>query len=104
MAPTRPAMLSTPSRTSAPIRCANALVIGPAGAGKSVLLAMMALQFRRYENNQIFAFDFGGSIRAAMLAMDGDWHNLGGNASSGQGPEDPLALLTLADLSDDVDA
>lgn len=82
----------------------HTLVIGPTGAGKSVLLAMMALQFRRYENNQIFAFDFGGSIRAAMLAMDGDWHNLGGNASSGQGPDDPLALLTLADLSDDDDA
>ncbi|RVD43453.1 conjugal transfer protein TrbE, partial [Mesorhizobium sp. M4B.F.Ca.ET.019.03.1.1] len=49
----------------------HTLVVGPTGAGKSVLLAMMALQFRRYENNQIFAFDFGGSIRAAMLAMDG---------------------------------
>jgi type IV secretion/conjugal transfer VirB4 family ATPase len=81
----------------------HTLVVGPTGAGKSVLLAMMALQFRRYENNQVFAFDFGGSIRAAMLAMGGDWHNLGGNASSGQGPVDQLALLTLADLSDDVD-
>ena len=27
---------------------------------------------------QIFAFDFGGSIRAAALAMGGDWHDLGG--------------------------
>lgn len=82
----------------------HTLVIGPTGAGKSVLLALMALQFRRYENNQIFAFDFGGSIRAAILAMGGDWHNLGSNASSGQGAVDPLALLTLADLSDDIDA
>ena len=80
----------------------HTLVVGPTGAGKSVLLAMMALQFRRYENNQVFAFDFGGSIRAAMLAMGGDWHNLGDNASSGQGPVDQLARLTLADLSDDV--
>ncbi|TIS88359.1 conjugal transfer protein TrbE [Mesorhizobium sp.] len=82
----------------------HTLVVGPTGAGKSVLLALMALQFRRYENNQVFAFDFGGSIRAAMLAMDGDWHNLASNAASGQGPDDPLALLTLADLSDDVAA
>jgi len=29
----------------------------------------MALQFRRYAGAQVFAFDFGGSIRAAALAM-----------------------------------
>ena len=38
----------------------------------------MALQFRRYPGAQVFAFDFGGSIRAAALAMGGDWHDLGG--------------------------
>ena len=54
------------------------LVVGPTGAGKSVLLAFMALQFRRYAGAQVFAFDFGGSIRAATLAMGGDWHDLGG--------------------------
>ncbi|MER8780161.1 conjugal transfer protein TrbE [Mesorhizobium sp. M1006] len=80
----------------------HTLVIGPTGAGKSVLLAMIALQFRRYEHSQVFAFDFGGSIRAAMLAMHGDWHDLGRNAGTGQGADDPLPLLTLADLSDDV--
>ncbi len=47
----------------------HTLVVGPTGAGKSVLLAVMALQFRRYANSQVFAFDFGGSIRAAALAM-----------------------------------
>lgn len=80
----------------------HTLVIGPTGAGKSVLLAMIALQFRRYQNSQLFAFDFGGSIRAAMLAMNGDWHSLGSNAESGQVSDDPLPLLTLADLSSDV--
>lgn len=80
----------------------HTLVIGPTGAGKSVLLAMIALQFRRYEHSQVFAFDFGGSIRAAMLAMHGDWHDLGRNAGTGQEADDPLPLLTLADLSDDV--
>ncbi|MER9132164.1 conjugal transfer protein TrbE [Mesorhizobium sp. M0768] len=80
----------------------HTLVIGPTGAGKSVLLAMIALQFRRYEHSQVFAFDFGGSIRAAILAMHGDWHDLGRNAGTGQGADDPLPLLTLADLSDDV--
>jgi len=43
-----------------------------------VLLALIALQFRRYPASQVFAFDFGGSIRAAALAMGGDWHDLGG--------------------------
>src|SRR4029077_5791640 len=40
------------------------LVVGPTGAGKSVLLALLALQFRRYRGARVFAFDFGGSIRA----------------------------------------
>src|SRR3546814_6497015 len=43
----------------------------------------MALQFRRYERSQVFAFDFGGSIRVAALAMRGDWHDLGGGLTDG---------------------
>ncbi|MGX5805132.1 conjugal transfer protein TrbE [Bradyrhizobium sp. Arg314] len=89
---------STPFRFSLHVGdVGHTLVVGPTGAGKSVLLALMALQFRRYPDNQVFAFDFGGSIRAAVLAMGGDWQNLGGNPSG-----DPLALLSLADLSGDV--
>lgn len=61
----------------------HTLVVGPTGAGKSVLLALMALQFRRYPHSQVFAFDFGGSIRAAALAVCGDWHDLGGSLSDG---------------------
>ncbi|AGB43409.1 hypothetical protein Mesau_00926 [Mesorhizobium australicum WSM2073] len=45
--------------------------------------APMALQFRRYSQAQVFAFDFGGSIRAAALAMGGDWHDLGGDLTDG---------------------
>jgi type IV secretion system protein VirB4 len=70
---------STPFRFSLHVGdVGHALIIGPTGAGKSVLLALMALQFRRYPGAQIFAFDFGGSIRAAALAMGGDWQDLGG--------------------------
>jgi type IV secretion system protein TrbE len=61
----------------------HTLVVGPTGAGKSVLLALMALQFRRYPGAQVFAFDFGGSIRTATLAMGGDWHDLGGGLTDG---------------------
>ncbi|MCL2713233.1 MAG: conjugal transfer protein TrbE [Alphaproteobacteria bacterium] len=65
----------------------HTLIVGPTGSGKSVLLALMALQFRRYEGAQIFAFDFGGSIRAAALSMGGDWHDLGGQLSALEDPD-----------------
>ncbi|MGO4830685.1 conjugal transfer protein TrbE [Rhizobiaceae sp. 2RAB30] len=57
------------------------MLVGPTGAGKSVLLALMAMQFRRYGKSQVFVFDFGGSIRASTLAMGGDWQDLGGALS-----------------------
>ena len=76
----------------------HTLVVGPTGAGKSVLLALMALQFRRYPGNQVFAFDFGGSIRAAALAMGGDWHDLGGALSDDA--TEPVALQPLAGIDD----
>jgi type IV secretion/conjugal transfer VirB4 family ATPase len=76
----------------------HTLVVGPTGAGKSVLLALMALQFRRYAGAQIFAFDFGGSIRAACLAMGGDWHDLGG--ALGDELAEPVALQPLARIDD----
>ena len=46
----------------------HTLVVGPTGAGKSVLLSLIALQFRRYPDAQITFFDKGGSARAAVLA------------------------------------
>jgi type IV secretion/conjugal transfer VirB4 family ATPase len=76
----------------------HTLVVGPTGAGKSVLLALMALQFRRYARSRVFAFDFGGSIRAAALAMGGDWHDLGGALSDDA--TEPVALQPLAAVDD----
>ena len=76
----------------------HTLVVGPTGAGKSVLLALMALQFRRYSQAQVFAFDFGGSIRAAALAMDGDWHDLGGGLTDGS--DASISLQPLARIHD----
>ena len=86
---------STPFRFSLHVGdVGHTLVVGPTGAGKSVLLAVMAMQFRRYARAQVFAFDFGGSIRAAALAMGGDWHDLGGNLS--EDAAEPVALQPLA--------
>ncbi len=88
---------STPFRLSLHVGdVGHTLVVGPTGAGKSVLLALMALQFRRYARSQVFAFDFGGSIRAAALAMGGDWHDLGGGLTEGSDVSvslQPLALI-----------
>lgn len=88
---------STPFRFSTHVGdVGHTLVIGPTGAGKSVLLALMALQFRRYTHAQVFAFDFGGSIRTAVLAMGGDWHDAGGLLSE----DEPVALQPLALIDD----
>jgi len=90
---------STPFRFSLHVGdVGHTLVVGPTGAGKSVLLALMALQFRRYPASQVFAFDFGGSIRAAALAMKGDWHDLGGALSNDA--SEPVALQPLAVIDD----
>ena len=75
----------------------HTLVVGPTGAGKSVLLALMALQFRRYAKAQVFAFDFGGSIRAAALSMGGDWHDLGGALTGDSAASVALQPLALID-------
>ena len=90
---------STPFRFSLHVGdVGHTLVVGPTGAGKSVLLALMALQFRRYEQSQVFAFDFGGSIRAAALAMGGDWHDLGGELTDGAATS--VSLQPLARIHD----
>jgi type IV secretion system protein VirB4 len=90
---------STPFRLSLHVGdVGHTLVVGPTGSGKSVLLALMALQFRRYEGAQVFAFDFGGSIRAAALAMGGDWHDLGGGLT--EGSDTSVSLQPLAGIHD----
>lgn len=70
----------------------HTLIVGPTGAGKSVLLALIALQFRRYPGAQITIFDKGNSARAAVLAMGGAHHNLGSDGS--------LAFQPLAHIDD----
>ena len=91
---------STPFRLSLHVGdVGHCLVVGPTGSGKSVLLALIAMQFRRYENSQIFAFDYGGSIRAAALAMGGDWQDLGG-ALHDAGSDGSVALQPLARIDE----
>ena len=89
---------STPFRFSLHVGdVGHTLVVGPTGAGKSVLLALMALQFRRYTNPQIFAFDHGGSIRASTLGIGGEWHDLGGALG---GDAAPVSLQPLSRINE----
>ena len=49
----------------------HTLVIGPTGAGKSVLIATLIAQWMRYETAQVFVFDTGRSCRAMVLGLGG---------------------------------
>ena len=88
---------TTPFRLSTHVGdVGHMLVVGPTGAGKSVLLALIALQFRRYPDAQLFLFDKGLSARAAVLAMGGAHHRLG----LGEGEGDGLAFQPLRGIDD----
>lgn len=92
---------STPFRFSTHVGdVGHTLVVGPTGSGKSVLLALMALQFRRYAGSQVFAFDFGGSIRCATIAMGGDFEDLAGALSAA---EDGVSLQPFAQIDDSAE-
>src|SRR3546814_12932268 len=60
---------STPFRLSTHVGdVGHEIIVGPTGAGKSVLLALLALQFRRYPHAQVYIFDKGFSAPAPLLA------------------------------------
>jgi type IV secretion system protein VirB4 len=76
---------STPFRLSTHVGdVGHMMIVGPTGAGKSVLLALIALQFRRYPGSQVYIFDMGRSARAATLAMGGAHHGLGLGGDAGE--------------------
>ncbi|HVT25477.1 MAG TPA: conjugal transfer protein TrbE [Rhizomicrobium sp.] len=87
---------STPFRFSTHVGdVGHILIVGPTGAGKSVLLSLMAMQFRRYLNSQVYIFDKGKSARAATLALGGAHHELGSDGT--------LAFQPLAHIDNDAE-
>jgi type IV secretion system protein VirB4 len=72
----------------------HTLIVGPTGAGKSVLLTMLALQFRRYAGARVFIFDKGGSARATVLGLGGEHYDLGA--------EGAIAFQPLARIDEDT--
>ena len=73
----------------------HTLIFGPTGSGKSTLLGLIAAQFRRYEDAQLFAFDMGKSMLPLTLAVGGDHHDVG----AGEG----LCFCPLSELETDGD-
>lgn len=95
-----PPLLSATTQATTPFRLSthlgdvgHTLIVGPTGAGKSVLLSLIAMQFRRYGEAQVFAFDKGRSMRASVLALGGAFHDLG--------DESELAFQPLAAIDSD---
>jgi type IV secretion system protein VirB4 len=79
-----PPLMMAETRGSTPFRLdlhvgdvGHAFIVGPTGSGKSALLSLLALQFRRFRGAQIILFDRGRSARAATLAMGGESIELG---------------------------
>jgi len=87
---------STPFRFSTHVGdVGHMLIVGPTGAGKSVLLSLMAMQFRRYPDSQVYIFDKGKSARVATLAMGSAHHELGSDGT--------LAFQPLAHIDNDAE-
>lgn len=78
----------------------HTLVFGPTGSGKSTLLALIAAQFRRYKDAQLFAFDKGRSMLPLTLAVGGDHYEIGGEP---HGKARELAFCPLSELSTHAD-
>jgi type IV secretion system protein VirB4 len=74
----------------------HTLIFGPTGAGKSVLLAAIAAQFRRYQGARVTVFDKGLSMFT--------WAKAGGGAHYALADETSPGLCPLAFLDSASDA
>jgi len=72
----------------------HALNLGPTGAGKSVLVNLLAHQFLRFPRAQVLAIDKGFSLFAATLAAGGSHYAL----SPEPGEADSLRFAPVAEL------
>jgi type IV secretion system protein VirB4 len=94
-----PVLMQTQTPDATPFRLdlhigdvGHTLIVGPTGAGKSVLLATLAAQFRRFPRAQVYFFDKDGSCRTLTAGVQGDFYDLG-NESEGVLSFQPLAQL-----------
>jgi len=69
----------------------HTLILGPTGAGKSVLLSHIANSALRYEGAQLYIFDKGYSQYVLTHAVGGEFYDIMGN-------DDDLSFCPLSDL------
>src|SRR5206468_3509957 len=74
----------------------HTLIVGPPGAGKSTLLGLIAAQWFRYSNAQVFAFDKGYSLYVLTRAASGEFYDIGGERTH-------LAFCPLKEIDTDSD-
>lgn len=55
----------------------HTMIVGPIGAGKSVLLGLIASQFLKYNDSKVFFFDKDQSSKVLCRCSGGDFYNLG---------------------------
>lgn len=74
----------------------HSLVVGPTGAGKSVLLNCLEASFRKYKNAKVIIFDKGSSSKVLTTGVGGTFYDLG-NERGG------LSFQPLAQIDDEVE-
>jgi type IV secretion/conjugal transfer VirB4 family ATPase len=71
---------ATPFRLNLHVRdVGHTLMLGPTGSGKSVHLALIAAQLRRYPGMSVFVFDKGLSMYALCQGVGGQHHVVAGD-------------------------
>ena len=79
----------------------HTLIVGPTGAGKSVLLAALATAFAKYQSPQgdwaqVYFFDKERSSRITTLGVGGDFYDLAGE-------DNTLAFQPLARIDEEAE-
>ena len=98
-----PVLIQTQTSGNTPFRLdlhvgdvGHTMIVGPTGAGKSVLLSFIAAQFRRYQDSQVYYFDKDASVMALTAGIGGDFYDLAAETS-------PLAFQPLANIDNDTE-
>jgi len=82
--PESPALFYSKTSGSTPYRfnlhigdVGHAMIIGPTGTGKTTLMGLIMAQHRKYQDSQIFVLDKDNSNKPLILAMNGDYYDIG---------------------------
>jgi len=79
-----PALFYSKTQGSTPYRfnlhvddVGHTMIIGPTGTGKTTLMGLITAQHRKYKDSQIFILDKDNSNKPLILAMNGDYYDIG---------------------------